>query len=303
MKLAVIGGSGLIGSTTAFMTAEKGVYEEIKLLGRRENRLKSHAMDMEHALMPFSDTKVTVGEAKDLSDCEVIFIAAASSEAGLVSREEGIAANFKIMSDIARDIKKYAPEAITLVVTNPIDAFNYYLYKEIGGERGKRLGFGANDSLRFKWAVAKKFSLEFNKLYGFCIGEHGSTQVPLFSSLKYEGKPLNISEETKKEMKQMLLNWFDEFIGLKSQRSSGWTSAVLASDILSAIATDSGEVIACSIPLCGEYGESEASAGLPVSLSKNGATPLLLPITDEEKTAFSDSVSNIKRQIKLIFED
>jgi len=303
MKLAVFGGSGLIGSTTAFITAKKGVYEEIKLLGRRENRLKSHAMDMEHALLPFSDTKVTVGEAKSLYDCEVIFIAASASETGMVNREEGITLNLEIMSGIANDIKKYAPEAITLVVTNPIDAFNYYLYKKIGGERGKHIGFSANDSLRLRWAVAKKRSLEFNKTEGFCIGEHGPTQVPLFSSLKYEGKPLNFSAEEKKEIKEMLINWFDEFISLNSRRSSGWTSSVLASDILSAIATDSGEIIACSVPLLGEYGESEASAGLPVSLGKNGAKPIIFPITEEEKTAFSNSVLNIKRQIEQIFED
>ena len=302
MKLAVIGGSGLIGSTTAFMTAKMGVFEEIRLLGRRENMLKSHVMDMEQAIIPFSKTKISAAETDGLSGCDAVFIAVSINERGIVNREEGITANSGLISQIAENIKRYAPEAVTLIATNPVDAFNYFLYKKIGGERGHYLGFGTNDSLRLRWAAAKRLALDFNRLQGFCIGEHGPTQVPLFSSLEYDGNPLSVSDAERAEIESRLFTWFGEFQSLKSGRTSGWTSGVAASGILADIATDSGRIDTVSVPLDGEYGQSDVSAGIAAHIGKNGAKPVVIDITDGEKKALEASVLNIKRQIDLVFE-
>lgn len=301
MKLAVIGGSGLIGSTTAFLSAQKGIFDEIRLLGRRRNMLLSHTMDMEHALLPFSETRVTAAEYEGIADCDVIFITAGAPERAVATRDEYLKDNLKIIDEIAESLDKYNKDGIILVATNPIDVFNYYLYRKLRRNRNRMLGFSANDSLRLRWAVSREFDLEYDRLEGYCIGEHGEGQVPLMNQLRYVGRPFAVSEEKKTVIRNGLLEWFRDFQRLDGKRTSGWTSSVTAVEILEAIATDSGKVIECSVPLEGELGYYNVSVGMPVSLGLQGIKEILVPeLADDEKEALDAAVRKIKAQIASI---
>ncbi|HYE81726.1 MAG TPA: hypothetical protein VEG39_06100 [Clostridia bacterium] len=301
MKLAVIGGNGLIGSTTAFLAAQKGLFDEIKLLGRRRNMLLSHVMDMEHAVLPFSKTKVMAADYEDIGDCEVILIAAGAPEREVVTRDEYLKDNLGIVDDIAEKLGKYNKDGIIITATNPIDVFNFYLYRKLHRDRARMLGFSANDSLRLKLAIADEFNLEYDKLEGYCIGEHGAEQVPLLNHIRYDGKPIVISDEKKAAVKNRLFNWFGEFQRLDSKRTSGWTSSVMVVEILEAIVSDSGRIIECSIPLEGELGYSDVSIGMPVSLGRYGAREIYVPeLLENEKNSLESAVQKIKTQINSI---
>lgn len=298
LKLVIIGGTGAIGSTTAFLTAQKGIYDEIKLVGRKKNVLKHHAMDMEHALMPFSKTVVSAAEYEDISDCQVIFIAAGAPERKVVSRDEYLRDNIKVMDEILVNSCHFNKNAVILTATNPIDVFNFYLYKKLNKDRMKMLGFSANDSLRLRWALSEKFSLDFHKTEAYCIGEHGEDQVPLMNDIKYDGKIMTVEDETKKDIKKILVDWFLEFQGLDARRTSGWTSSVTASEVLEAIACDSGKIIECSVPLEGEFGIKEVSLGMMVKLGKEGAKEIIVPeLNETEKNSVHKAASKIKEQI------
>ena len=301
MKLAIIGGNGAIGSTTAFLTAQKGIFDEIKILGRNKNLLKNHAMDMEHALMPFSKTIVTAAEYEDIGDCQVIFIAAGAPERKVVSRDEYLKDNVKIIDEIAGNIDKYNKDAIILTATNPIDVFNFYLYKKLGRSRMKMLGFSANDSLRLRWALSEKLGLDFHKIEAYCIGEHGEGQVPLLRMVKYEGCNLDVDDKMKTEIKERLINWFLEFQNLDSKRTSGWTSSVTASEVLEAIASDSGKIFGCSVPLEGELGYYNVSLGMMAKIGKNGVEEIIQPnLSEKEKNDLDRAVNKIKDQITYL---
>lgn len=298
MKLAIIGGNGAIGSTTAFLTAQKGIYDEIKLLGRKTNVLKNHAMDMEHALMPYSKTVVTAAEYEDISDCHVIFIAAGAPERKVESREEYLKDNIRVIDELLEHSSNFNKDAIILTATNPIDVFNYYLYKKLKWNRMKMLGFSANDSLRLRWAISEKFSLEFNKTEAYCIGEHGEDQVPLMNCVKYDGKKFDVADETKTEVKKILVDWFLKFQNLDAKRTSGWTSSVTASEVLEAIACNSGKIIPCSVPLDGELGYRDVSLGMMVKLGNEGAKEIIVPeLNDAEKKSLDKAAAKIKQQI------
>jgi malate dehydrogenase len=298
LKLAIIGGNGAIGSTTAFLTAQKGIYDEIKLLGRKTNVLKNHAMDMEHALMPFSKTVVTAAEYEDIIDCQVIFIAAGAPERKVVSREEYLRDNIKIVDEILEHSNNFNKDAVILTATNPIDVFNYYLYKKLNRDRMKMLGFSANDSLRLRWAISEKFNLEFNKTEAYCIGEHGEDQVPLMNCVKHDGKKFDVGDETKTEVKKVLVDWFLKFQSLDAKRTSGWTSSVTASEVLEAIACNSGKIIQCSVPLDGELGYRDVSLGMMVKLGNEGAKEIIVPeLNDAEKKSLDKAADKIKQQI------
>jgi malate dehydrogenase len=298
LKLAIIGGNGAIGSTTAFLTAQKGIYDEIKLLGRKTNVLKNHAMDMEHALMPFSNTVVTAAEYEDIVDCQVIFIAAGAPERKVVSREEYLRDNIRVMDEILEHSNNFNKDAVILTATNPIDVFSFYVYKKLKRDRMKMLGFSANDSLRLRWALSEKFNLDFHKTEAYCIGEHGEDQVPLMNCVKYDGKKFNVDNETKTEVKKVLVDWFLKFQGLDAKRTSGWTSSVTASEVLEAIACNSGKIIQCSVPLEGELGLTDVSLGMMVKLGNEGAKEIIVPeLNDEEKGSLYKAADKIKQQI------
>lgn len=301
MKLAIIGGSGLLGSTTAFLAAQKGIFEEIKLLGRRKNVITHHAMDMEHALMPFSNTKVTAADYEYIGDCDVILVTAAAPERVVVSREEYIRDNIKVVKEVGESINRCNNHGIIITATNPIDVFNYYLYKELKRDRMKMLGFASNDSLRLKWALSKELGLDFNKIEAYCIGEHGEGQLPLMNYVKYDGNKINVDYELIKKIKSKLVDWFIEFQKLNAKRTSGWTSAVTLTEMLEAIALDSGKIIECSVPLEGEMGYSDVSLGMMVRLGKDGVKEIVeARLTSDEKDELDVTVNKIKKQINII---
>ncbi len=301
MKLAIIGGGGLLGSTTGFLSAQKGIFDEVKLLGRRSNILLHHAMDMEHALLPFSKTKVIAADYDSLEDCDIILMTASAPEREVVSRDEYLKDNIKVVDEIAEKINKYNKQAIIITATNPIDVFNYYLHKKLNRERTKMIGFASNDSLRLRWALSRELNLDFEKINAFCIGEHGEGQLPLLNYVKYDGNIIEVNDYIKSNMKKMLIDWFKEIQGLNAKRTSGWTSAVMLTDILEAIATDSGKVIECSVPLYGELGYTGLSLGMMVSLGREGIKEIIEPrLTAYEKEQLDDTVNKIKIQIESI---
>jgi malate dehydrogenase len=301
MKLAIIGGSGLLGSTTAFLTAQKGIFDEIKLLGRRKNLLTNHSMDMEHAIVSSSKTKVTVADYEDIGDCDVIIVTASAPEREVISRDEYLKDNIKVVEEVAEKINKYNNHAIIITATNPIDVFNYYLYKKLNRDRMKMLGFASNDSLRLRWALSKELNLDINKLEAYCIGEHGEGQLPLINYVKYDGKTLILNSELLSKIKNNLISWFKEFQSLNAKRTSGWTSAVNLTELVEAIALDSKKVIECSVPLEGELGYADLSLGMMVHIGKDGVSEITVPnLTTEEKNELDTTVNKIKKQIKII---
>jgi len=301
LKLAIIGATGLLGSTTAFLAGRLNLLEEIKLIARNKNLLTNHILDMEHAILPFSKTKITAGEYSDLSDCNIIVITASAPERKVETRDEYLKDNLYVMESICKEIKPYYNDSIIITATNPIDVFNYYVWKTLGCNKNKALGFSANDSLRIKWAVSKVTGKPFEELTGFCIGEHGDGQIPLTKQILWNNEPLNISSEEEEKISNELKTWFGRFQSLNAGRTSGWTSATMLTEMIESIALDSNKTIECSIPLDGELGYNNVSIGLPVKLGKNGVKELDMPVlTEKQSSTLDEVVDKIQSQINII---
>lgn len=298
MRIGIIGGTGLLGSTTAFLAARLNILEEIILISRKENLLTHHLMDMEHGNYPYSKTIVRAGCYSDLKDCDIIIISVGSPERQVVSRDEYFYDNIPIFKEVCSKIKPYYNNSIVITATNPIDIFNYYVWKEFDCGRDKALGFCSNDTLRLKWAVSKVTGIPFKELEGFCIGEHGAGQIHLLDQVKWNNNPLHISDEDKGKISQELRTWFGRFQGLNAGRTSGWTSSAMLTEMIESIALDLNKKIECSIPLIGEYGFEGVSIGLPVGLGKRGVTDIITPpLTDDQLIFLKDVVDKLKGQI------
>ena len=184
MKLGIIGGAGLLGATTAYCVAREGIAREIMLADVRENVAISHAMDIEQAVCEYSSVGISAAGIDDLQNCDIVLNAAGVPEMSAASRDDYLAGNMKIICELAENISRWSAAPVILSATNPIDVLNYALYNMTGLPRERFIGFSRNDTLRFKWAIAKETGIPASQIEALVIGEHGEGQVPVFSSVR-----------------------------------------------------------------------------------------------------------------------
>lgn len=301
MKMAVIGGAGLLGSTSAFMAGLKGYLDEIVLIDVKENLAKNHVLDMGQAIYGSSKTKISYGSYESLSDCDIILLTASMPERKVADRMEYLWDNMKLIKPICENIKANCKEAVLINATNPVDIFNYIIWKLLGWDRKKILGFNGNDTYRLKWAVSKVTGKDFDSLDGFCIGEHGNGQVNLYDKLTCNGEPLVLSDDEIEQIGNITKNFFIEFQSLDCGRTSGWCSAVNIEEVIEAVATNSGKVLECSSVLLGEYGYSDVSFGVPVSVGKDGIISYEMPsLTAAQKTRLDEVAEALKNTLAKV---
>ena len=298
MKLGIIGGAGLLGSTTAFVLGMRDILDEIKLVDLNDNAAKNQAMDMGQAILPFSRTKITPAHYADLGDCEVILVTANMSTRQVTDRSERLKDNMGLLGPITAEIKAVCrQDPIVIICTNPGDVFTYVGWKLMGSDRSKVIGFSSNDTMRLKWAVAEVKGLDYRRLECVCIGEHGDAQVRLLDQMTYDGQPLTLTAEETETVICLTKEWFKEFSGLGIKRSTGWTSGVNLAEMIEAIMTDSKKLLPCSAVFGGEFGYNDVACGALCRLGKNGVEEITLPLNNGQKAEMDAAVAKIKEQI------
>ncbi|MEY8262034.1 hypothetical protein AALA80_17075 [Oscillospiraceae bacterium 50-60] len=301
MKLGIVGGAGLLGSTTAFVLGMRDVVEEIKLVDLNENAAKNQAMDMGQAILPFSATRITAAGYADLGDCEVILVTANASTRQVIDRSERLKDNMGLLGPITKEIKTYCKQdPIVIICANPVDVFTYVGWKLMGSGTGKVIGFSSNDTMRLKWAVSQVKGVDYRDVECVCIGEHGDSQVRLLDSMTCKGASLVLTDEEKTRVIKLTGDWFREFSGLNVKRSTGWTSGVNLAEMIEAIVTDSKKRLPCSAVFSGEFGYDGVACGALCRLGKGGVEEITLPLNDAEKAEMDHAVSKIKDQIALV---
>lgn len=295
MKLAVIGGAGLLGSTAAFCLGLRGVFEEIKLIDIKENMVKSHEMDMDQGLSMLSDTRVVSAGYEDLADCDVIMLTASVPETGSASRDAYLQANRNILLGICEHLRALSRDKVIINAVNPVDVLNSVIYENTDFDRRRILGFCLNDTTRLRWSVAKLLGVETRRVEAWCLGEHGGKMVPLLDRVKVDGKPIALDAGQKNRVLDEVNGWFAAYQGLKSGRTSGWTSGIGLAELAAAVAANSNAVLPCSVVLDGEYRNSQVSLGVLVRIGANGVSEFLEPgLTDEEQTALNEAATKIR---------
>ena len=300
MKLGIIGGAGLLGSTTAFYVAINSLVDEIVLYDVRENYALNHAMDMEHAVCDFSATVITSGDFAALEGSDIILNTAGVPESHRASRDDYIEDNLPIYKDIADKIKSWGYFPVIISTSNPVDPLNFKLHEFIGGPRNRYLGLSYNDTLRFKWSVAKELGFPSTLIDGIVLGEHGSYAVPIFTSLKRKdtGEAITLTEQQRQSVKNRPLEWFKDLMSLKTTRTMGWTSGLWLGKIVEAIVNESDTIFPCSCIPEGEYGLSEVSLALPLKLGKEGFREIVeIPLDESEQQALNEASDKIKSLI------
>lgn len=297
-KVAIIGGAGTVGSTLAFYLCTRSIATEVVLIDIDANRLSAHVMDIEQAVSPLSSTRIRPGGYAHLAGAAIVVIACSKPDAGGSDRSLFVRENLALTAEAASYIKEFCPTAVIITVTNPVDILNYAVWQQTGLGRARCIGFSSNDSLRFRWAIAKLLNVSPTDVRALVIGEHGPNQVPLFSSITVGGKRCLLSVEEQSAVNTEIRSWFRSYIALKSGRTSGWTSAIGATTLIETILLGSGEVVSASVIPEGEYGLSELSIGLPVRIGAEGVLSIEpVKLTVGEARALERASETIRKAI------
>lgn len=301
MKITIIGAGGSVGAPTSFYLAALGLADEILMIGgRRQNVVKQHSMDISSAASGMG-VNIRSGSYEKMTGSDIVIHTAAGNQGYIKDRMDLLPINIGLTMEIAEQIKTHCPEAIVITVTVPVDPLNYAIYKMTGFDRRKLIGYSLNDTIRFKEMLADQFQVKPAQVDGIVLGEHGNTQVMLFSRVKINGHPVLIEENTKISIRAEVPKILKRFEALKSGRTSGWTCAAGLAQMVRAIARDTGEIIPCSVMLQGEYGQHGLSMGVPAMLGKDGVKKIIeYKLAPDEQEGVQITAETLRTAQKIV---
>lgn len=295
LKVSIIGAAGGLGACTAYRLSTLGLPDELVLIDKKENLLKSHLFDIETAITGMHDILLRQGKEKDLEGSDIVIITAGAPWRVVSSRIEKLDENLPIIREMAENISRYCPEAVVITATNPVDPLNAALHLYSGIDRHRLLGYTVNDTTRFIKLTAQALGVSATRLQGLVIGEHGDRAVLLFSSLLLNGEPVNMEKEIKDHIRAEHKNTLKAAIALRTGWTSGWTSSVGLSRMVASILQKKDETIPCSLLLQGEYRVNGISISVPVKLGRTGVQEVVeAPLSQEEAEEFQNSVSYLQ---------
>jgi malate dehydrogenase len=253
MKVSVIGGAGRLGSCAVFALAILKLAEEIVVIDVIQNLLLGQVLDLDLSMVGHS-VEVRAGNYEDMAGSDVVIMTATPFPQPAATRLEDLKRNIPVVCDVSSKISKFCPEAIVIMVTNPIDSLNYATFLNSHFDRKKVIGYNLNDSLRFRMSIAKSLVIKSTEVEGLAIGEHGGTLALLFSSMRVGGKAVPVSEELKQLVRLETPNILKTHSGYKLGRPMAFASAAGLAEMVRSIKENSKLITSCSVVLEGEYG-------------------------------------------------
>jgi len=305
-KISVVG-AGFTGATTAFLLAQKELGDVVIVdIPQLENPTKGKALDMLEAspVQGFDANIIGTSDYADTADSDVVVITAGIARKPGMSRDDLVSTNSNIMKAVTREIVKYSPNCTIVVLTNPVDAMTYTVYKEAGFPKHRVIGqSGVLDTARFRTFVAQELNLSVKDISGFVLGGHGDDMVPLVRYSYAGGIPLEklIPKDRLEAIVERTRKGGGEIVNLLGNGSAYYAPAASLVEMVEAILKDQRRVLPSIAYLEGEYGYSGIYLGVPTIIGGNGIEQIIeLDLTAEEKTALDRSVAAVKNVMNVL---
>ncbi|MBF0706277.1 malate dehydrogenase [Alkalihalobacillus hwajinpoensis] len=305
-KVSVIG-AGFTGATTAFLLAQKELADVVLVdIPNQEGPTKGKALDMfEASPVQGFDSKITgTSSYEDTADSDIVVITAGIARKPGMSRDDLVNTNAKIMKSVTQEIVKYSPETTIIVLTNPVDAMTYTVFKESGLPKNRVIGqSGILDSARFRSFIAEELNLSVKDITGFVLGGHGDDMVPLVRYSFAGGIPLQslISEDRLNEIVERTRKGGGEIVSLLGNGSAYYAPAASLVEMVEAILKDQRRVLPTIAYLEGEYGYDGLYLGVPTILGGGGIEDIIeLDLTDEEKKELDKSAESVRKVMTVL---
>ena len=303
-KISVIG-AGNVGASLAQCLAIKDI-ANIVLLDIIEGLPQGKALDLQESapIMGFNSIIKGTNNYEDTAKSAVVIVTSGIARKPGMSRDDLIKINSGIVSDVTKNIVKFSPNCVIIIVTNPVDTMTCLALKTSGFPRNRVLGLsGVLDSARLSSFIAMELNVSMTDVNSYVLGEHGQNMVvfPRFATVK--GKPITelLPKETIDKLIERTVNGGAEIVELLKTGSAFYAPSAAAARMAEAIIKDKKEVLPCAAYLQGEYNLNDIVVGVPVKLGKNGIEEIIdFRLTDEELVALKKSSEAVRALINTL---
>ncbi len=301
-KISIIG-AGNVGATSAHRIAERG-YADVVLLDIVEGLPQGRALDiLQSAPVINFDTAITgTNDYKDTAGSEVVIVTAGLFRKPGMTRDQLLAANAEIVSGIIKNVVKYSPECVIIMVSNPLDVMTYLAVKTSQFPRHRVVGMsGLLDSARLSTCIASELKALPKDISAWVLGAHGQNMVIIPRLSTVRGKPLTelLPQEAIARLVERTVNGGREIIELLKTGSAFYAPSAGVARMAESIVRDKKETLPCAALLDGEYGIKDSVIGVPVKLGKGGIKQIVeFELSAEEKQRLYDSAEGVKTLIK-----
>jgi malate dehydrogenase len=300
-KKVTVVGAGNVGANTAMRIAEKNL-ADVALIDVIEGVPEGKALDlMEAAPIEAYDTRIVGGSNNyDLAkDSSIVIISAGIARKPGMSRDDLLSTNINIMQSVVKEVSRVAPDAILIIVTNPLDAMCHVALDVSGFPKDRVIGMaGVLDSARFRAFIAEELKVSVENTHAFVLGGHGDTMVPLPRYSTVAGIPITelISPERIAAIVERTRFGGAEIVGLLKTGSAYYAPSSAVTEMARAILMDQKKILPCSVCLDGEYGINNIFMGVPVKLGQAGVEQIIeIDLTREEKEALDHSAGAVRK--------
>jgi len=306
MKKITVVGAGNVGASTVQRLAEKQLAEEVVLIDIIEGLPQGKALDIrESAPVERFDTKVTgTNEYKDTANSGIVIITAGLPRKPGMTRDDLLFTNAKIVKSITEKIIEYSPQAILIIISNPLDVMTYTALKVSGFEKNRVIGMaGILDTARLRLFIADALKISVNDVSAMILGGHGDSMVPLLRYCNAGGIHVTelLPEKKINELIERARNGGIEIVNYLKTGGAYYAPSAAAVEMADSIVKNRNRILPCSVWLEGEYGLNEVCCGVPVKLGKNGVEQIIeLELTKEEMSSLKKSADDVAVNIRKL---
>jgi len=301
-KISIIG-AGFVGATTAYALMNSGIATEICIYDINMDKALGEVMDLVHGTSFVKPVNIYAGGISETKNSDIIIITAGAGQKDGETRLDLIDKNYKIFQGFIPKIAKESPEAIFLVVSNPVDVLTYITYKLSGFPKERVIGSGTVlDTSRLKYILGKYFNVNNNNIHGYVIGEHGDSEVVTWSAGRIG------TQEFDEYSAQLNLEWDDEikeviekdvknaaYEIIKRKKATYFAIGLAVNRIVEAIFRDENSILTVSSLFEGQYGLKDIYLSIPTVINRLGATRILeIPLAKEEEEKLKNSAGILK---------
>lgn len=294
----VVIGVGAVGATTAYTLLLRERMDELVLIDANTEKAVGDALDMNHGLPFLGKAKVWAGNYEDCSEADIIVITAGAAQQPGEERIELLKRNVSIYESILEQVLKYNTTGILLIATNPVDIMSYFTWKRSGWPVERVIGSGTLlDSARFRYLIGEQLSIDPRSVHAHIIGEHGDSELPLWSLANIAGTELTLNESQKEDIFAHTRDAANRIIEAKG--ATYYAIALALDRICTAILKNEASVLNVSTLLRDYHHVNDVYLGVPCIVDRTGVREVLpLNINEEEKGLLNKSADKLKGLIQ-----
>jgi L-lactate dehydrogenase len=298
-------GTGQVGMAAAYSIFQQKSASELILIDANKKRAEGEAMDLLHGQAYVGRCNVHAGDYADLQNAQVVIIAAGASQKPGESRLELLNRNALIFKEIAAQLDQYAPDAILLIATNPVDILTYVMQALSKRPANLIIGTGTMlDTTRFRTLLGEYYDVDPRSVHALILGEHGDSEVPIWSAADIAGKPLlnntilgkSFNQDAMDALFQRVRKAAYEIINRKGY--TNWAIGLVIAHLWRTIQDDQNSILPVSVRLKGEYGIQDVCLSIPTTVGINGVgNPVLPALNEQELQALRHSADVLKQSL------